>query len=436
MTKLNLAVALLLMSVISSEVSHAQSNKDPFPRLAGVNIGSPHSYDLPDYQRDLAKLDIVILNYWPGWEAWRRTSMESVVQSIKRHNPKTKVFIYVITDEVAVDANGWADIKSWLDRNNGGLYVSGTSGAVIPGHTPNFRSINNTVHGARDSMGRNFMEWHADWVVENYSKRMPSIAGIFVDNVFPNTKVSADWNRDGKTDKHGTNSESSRWLREGFAAHFRRTEKAMPGQLLTGNIAEWGAAAVSAPEYQNLLHGGLQECALGATWSPDTWGGFAETLGWYRKTIRMLKDPKLLVFHQCGDKNNYQAFRYGFGVSLLDDGYFAFSDLKAGYTGVHWFDEFDVRLGAATSPPPTQAWQKGVWRRDFEGGIVLVNPKGNGAVELDLGTEFRRVAGKQASAINSGGVAGKVRLADRDGIVLVRVAAARRPRPPANLSVQ
>lgn len=436
MTKLTLAVALLLMAVISSEVSHAQSNKDPFPRLAGVNIGNPHSHHLPDYQRDLAKLDLVILNYWPGWEAERRTSMESVVQSIKRHNPRTRVFVYAINDAVATDSPAWSDITNWLDRNKGDIYVSGTSGPVAPGQPPKYRPINNSIHGAKDSTGRNFMEWHADWLVENYFKRMPSADGLFIDNVLPLTKQSADWNRDGKTDKHGLNTESSRWLREGFAAHFRRTEKAMPSKLLFGNTAEWGAAAVSAPEYENLLHGGIHECALGEAWSTDTWGGFAETLRWYRKTIRMLKGPKLLVFHQCGDKNNYQAFRYGFGVSLLDDGYFAFTDLKTGYTGVHWFDEFDVRLGAATSPPPTQAWQKGVWRRDFEGGIVLVNPKGNGAVELDLGTEFRRVAGKQASTINSGGVAGKVRLADRDGIVLVRAAAARRPRPPANLSVQ
>jgi hypothetical protein len=153
----------------------------------------------------------------------------------------------------------------------------------------------------------------------------------------------------------------------------------------------------------------------------------------------MLKPPKMLVFHHCGDKADYRDFRYGFGISLMDDGYYAFSDRKQGWTGVFWFDEFDVRLGAATSKPPTAAWQKGVWRRDFEGGVVLVNPKGNGAVDLELGNEFRRISGKQSPSVNSGGVAGTVRLADRDAIVLIRsvpAPAAKRPRPPANLSVQ
>lgn len=442
MVKLPWAAVLLLAAIICSDVVGAQTNPDSFPRLAGVNNGAPHSYDQSAYQRDLARLDVVILGYWPGWEAGRKMNMEQVVKSIKTQNSRTRVFLYASHNEVAMDTPMWSDLVTWLNRNNGWLYMSGTSGeplrsAFVP---EKYRAINNSVHGPRDSTGRNFAEWYADWVAENYAKKAPSIDGFFIDNVFTDTRrMTADWNRDGKTDKAGNNTESARWLREGHVAHFRRSERVMPGKFLFGNIADWGAAGSSAPEYNNLLHGGLYECVIGESWSTESWGGFAGTLQWYRKTLAMLKPPKMLVFHHCGDKADYRDFRYGFGISLMDDGYYAFSHLKQGWTGVVWFDEFDVRLGAATSKPPTAAWQKGVWRRDFEGGVVLVNPKGNGAVELDLGNEFRRISGKQSPSVNSGGVAGTVRLADRDAIILIRsvpAPAAKRPRPPANLSVQ
>ena len=31
----------------------------------------------------------------------------------------------------------------------------------------------------------------------------------------------------------------------------------------------------------------------------------------------------------------------------------------------------------STDPPPTAAWQSGVWRRNFQNGTVLVSPRGN-----------------------------------------------------------
>jgi hypothetical protein len=52
-----------------------------FPRLMGMNIGSKH-YDDPEYQRQLAQLDVVILGFYRGWRSG--DGMAQVVRNLKR----------------------------------------------------------------------------------------------------------------------------------------------------------------------------------------------------------------------------------------------------------------------------------------------------------------------------------------------------------------
>ena len=111
------------------------------------------------------------------------------------------------------------------------------------------------------------------------------------------------------------------------------------------------------------------------------------------------------------------------------------SDAAKGYSGVVWFDEYDSKLGKAVTVPATTAWQKGVYRRDFENGIALVNPKGNGPVEVTLEEDFRRLDGKQAPSVNNGQLTRKVLLQDRDGIILKRVKAVAAPTAPKLVAV-
>ena len=115
------------------------------------------------------------------------------------------------------------------------------------------------------------------------------------------------------------------------------------------------------------------------------------------------RPPKLVAFHQIGSATDYKALRFGLGSCLLDDGYFAFTEKGKGYGGVVWFDEYDANLGQAVMPPATTAWQKGVFRRDFENGIVLVT-RGNGPVEVTLEEDFRACPAR-GPRVNNGAVA-------------------------------
>jgi hypothetical protein len=176
------------------------------------------------------------------------------------------------------------------------------------------------------------------------------------------------------------------------------------------------------------------EGMIGYSWSSESTDGWIEMMRQYRKMIGALAEPKLAIFHQNGNASDYQAFRYGFTSCLMDDAYYYFSEGDH-YTGVNWFDEFDTKLGEAISAPTTAAWQNGVYRRDFQNGIALVNPKGNGARTVTLETTYRRIYGGQAPAVNNGQTVTTLTLNERDGIVLLRLEAKKKPAAPPTVTV-
>lgn len=398
--------------------------KPGFPRLGGVQNGSPFNYDDPAYQQQLARLDMTVLGMYPGLKPGGM-SMNQVVNNIKSINPNTLVFLYVNANELgnsSVTGSTWDTVRSKLNSMNWWLHTSGGSGSIVTSSFgANYQIINTTAFATKDSSGNNAMEWLTRYFVSNYYTPNPSIDGFFMDNVFWKTRVAGDWNLSGSTESAG-DATASTWLRQGYRRYFDLVKSLMPGKLQIGNIADLGDPKAVAPELQGVMGGGVIEGLMGASYSVETWGSWAQMMTWYRKSMAVSAEPKLVVFHQKGNATDYQGLRYGLASCLMDDGYFAFTDSSKGYHGVTWFDEFDANLGQATSSPATSAWQNGVYRRDFENGIALVNPKGNGTVTVTLEQDYWRLSGKQAPSVNNGQVTRTVTLKDRDGIILMRSA--------------
>ena len=78
-------------------------------------------------------------------------------------------------------------------------------------------------------------------------------------------------------------------------------------------------------------------------------------------------------------------------------------------TGTVWLD--DVRL---------QESSRQVWRRDYQGGLALVNATAGAAV-VPLNGTFRKIRGTQVPGINDGSLVRQVALPAWDGMVLLRV---------------
>jgi hypothetical protein len=401
-----LAAALLFQSVAQAYV------KPQFPRLGGYLIGSPQNYDDPNYQANIARLHVVILNVWQGWTGSTpgNTNISQVLQNIKARNPLTQTFLYMDINESQQQDVIFGSV---LSSNNWWLYGSGTSGAPVKSTWGNdFYTVNTTAFNSA------YLDWRSNYQYQTFVA--PSAAyldGLYTDNVFSRPRVDGDWDRDGVTDSQYDPTVQG-WFRQGFRSYFNKLKTLMPAKYQLGNIGAFGTSS-QIPEYDGLLNGGVMEGTIGFSWSTESWGSWQQMMAEYRTTMARIAEPKLVIFHQDGNPSDYQAFRYGFASCLLDDAYYYFS-ANDNYSGVNWFDEFNASLGPATSSPAMTQWQSGVYRRDFQNGIVLVNPKGNGARQVFLEGEYYKLNGTQAPGVNNGQIVRSVTLQDRDGIVLMR----------------
>jgi hypothetical protein len=382
----------------------------PFPRLMGMNIGRKH-YDDAGYQRQLARLDVVVFGFYKGWKP--DYGMAKVVQNLKRLS-RNHVLVGQYTclnesqDNPKDAATGEVQKKlhemNWWARKADGTRVQWTD---------QYRAwdINFTIGSKADASGRRYPQWLAEWD-DHVLFRSATFDVWYCDNVFAKPRVTADWDGDGK-DEDPNNPAVAAAYRAGHRAEWDHIRQIHPGIMLMGNVD----GDISAPEYAGQLEGAFLETLMGKKWSIETWAGWPAVMKRYRAAMANTRAPHLVGFNVAGDKSDYRFFRYAFASCLLGDGYFCFTDSAQGYSSVPWFDEYDFKLGTATSKPPAAAWKGGVWRRDFEHGIVLVNPTTQ-SVTLSVDSGFLHLSGVQAPTVNNGSPAITVVLAAKDGIVL------------------
>jgi hypothetical protein len=386
-------------------------------------------------------LDFALLNTWKGWQGYSgtRTTLNQVVNNIKGKNPNIKIFQYTMLEQIGAGQStmeAFSDQFNKVNAMNWWVYDVGTSGnkskSMWQGTNGPFYEVNITSFAPVDGNGQRWTDWFANWAVKTFITPNPTLDGLYADSVswFPFSASSADWNRDGIAESP-KNAQTAQSYRQGYAQYFERLRSLAPGKLLIGNVANWGDSASDLTEYKGMLNGGLIEGMIGETWSIETRGGWNAMMSSYRKTMAVMADPKLVVFMQSSTSaSDYQSVRYGLASCLMDDAYFSISPIDNSHQ-ILWYDEFDAGLGQATTNPPTTSWQNGVYRRDFQNGIALVNPKGNGVRAVTLETAFKKLSGSQDSAVNSGQTVTTVTLKDRDGIILLRTSALPSPPPQA-----
>jgi hypothetical protein len=333
---------------------------------------------------------------------------------------------YIINDEAT---SGNSDVYNKLNAMHWWLYPSGTSGTPVPASYSGTTATNNTTFTQKDANGYNFVTWYANWAYSTYAAPAPSLDGFFTDNVFVTPNVTGDWSLDGKAES--PDATSAQWQQQGYVQHFATLNQLMPGNFLLGNLATWANGVPSL--YNQMLQGGVMEGMIGYSWSVETWGGWQHMMSQAQRMMAALAEPKLGLFEQVGSPTDYQSFRYGLTSTMMTDAYFVFNSASGGnanYSSNPWFDEYawQGKLGQATTATPTAAWQNGVYRRDFQGGIALVNPKGNGPQTVTLETTYTRLSStcptcqNQAPTVNSGQPVTTLTLQDRDGIILLRTA--------------
>jgi hypothetical protein len=244
--------------------------------------------------------------------------------------------------------------------------------------------------------------------------------------------------------------------------------------------------------YQQF-EGGVDEAVIGASFSRETFQGFNSAMHQYMDLMDMMASPKVEIFNQESLQANGsdvynsapgQAIRYGITMALMNDGYYdgevapdhvgpGYIPGSPGYPSTttafnnpkYWWEEYDAGgIGRGYLGQPTDdangAVQRlprwaygnnvgisenspyiatvggyglpgGVWAREFQNGIAIVNPKGNGAVTLDINNNlgglgvWKHFQGNDPDITNDPNdgsvVTSNLTLQDRDGIILLRM---------------
>jgi hypothetical protein len=266
-----------------------------------------------------------------------------------------------------------------------------------------------------------------------------------------------------------------------------------PGSPIgTGNAP---AAPTAIGSLYRQFEGGVDEAVIGASFSYETYRGFNAAMHQYMDLMDMMANPKVEIFNQesllANGSDAYnsapgQAVRYGITMALMNDGYYAgevapshvgpgYIPGSPGYPSTtaawnnpkYWWEEYDGggigpgylgqpinNTNGAVQRSPRWAYGNnvgvsennpyiatvggyglpgGVWAREFQNGIAIVNPKGNGPVTLDVNKDlggsgvWKHFQGNDPDITNDPNdgsvVTSNLTLQDRDGIILLRVAA-------------
>lgn len=129
-----------------------------------------------------------------------------------------------------------------------------------------------------------------------------------------------------------------------------------------------------------------------------------------------------------GNFTDYPRVRFGLTSALLANGYYNFDFGPADRSKVVYYDEYNVTLGRPTSSAfdilssasaLSGSVVPGIWRRDFENGIVLVNSSSRTRT-YQLANEYEKIFGRQDPVTNNGQTVQKITIQPNDGIILLR----------------
>jgi len=444
-------VAVFSVVIFTPALVNAQGFKSTFPRIGAYEISGSKSTVDPQYRQALARHDIVIMGMWRNWSGTdtvtnERLGIRDVVVDIKRRaasigNSGILIGKYTNLMETSSipDKTSTVDKREKLNSEIGPGYPINNDwwARTKDGeHTSSWRgtwNTNVTEHVTRDRNGDTWPEWAVRRDYEEFFQKIPEFDIWFFDNWFYRPRVKADWDGDGVNDDR--NSEAvRRTYRKGFINGLRRARQLAPNLIFLGNVdgnPQENVGMLTEPEFKGQI-AALYEGAIGTTWSKERWLGWKSMMNQYQTTLENARD-RILIMTVRGDATDYATMRYGLTSCLMDDGYYYYTAVDANYRSALWFDEYDVNLGFAIDPPQFSPWQKGVYRRRFQNGMALVNPKGNGTRTVQIDPGYSRISGSQDTVKNNGQEVSSLTLAERDGIILVYSqppSEKARPKPP------
>jgi hypothetical protein len=354
----------------------------------------------------LSRWDIVVLDMDLAWSAPER------IREIRRANPNIKIIAYVSAGEMAV-ARSQGDPSSpgakLASRVTESLYMHQSNGSRLS-WWPGAQLMNATDLGP--SVGG---KWWADILPDFVRDEMMSTGlwdGVFLDAAYSELGgfFGTDIDPDGNGKANLIADVNSAW-RAGMMRLLKNMRTAVgPDRLIMTNSSSAYASQVNGVLFENFPRYG--------------WAGpqreFQDTIA---KNIR----PAITAYNTNTDneetQTDYRLMRYGLASALLGDGYYSFDAGDRGHARTWWYDEYEVALGKPTAAARRLTGSEsgitpGVWIREFERGIVLVNSD-SVTRSITLPGAFEKLRGTQDARTNSGALVRTLDLPPQDGLILL-----------------
>lgn len=264
-----------------------------------------------------------------------------------------------------------------------------------------------------------------------------NLDGVFLDNyvdipsqLLHNAPAVDYTNRNRPTPSPDNNN----YWKNGMADLARQMRHRLPGKLITANT---GGSVDNSGAW---LNGGMIEGVNQQGKNRFVGDADANPTGYYNSWMSKCVQPAIFVYNASdgidGDletaRTDYKAMRFLLTLTLLNDGYFDYDEFlvrnspaglnSGGHQSAWWYDEYDNAgrgagyLGYPLAKPTQPV--KGVFRRDFQKGLVLCNTT-DAPQQISLEKAYRRIAGTQDPVTNNGSTITGLTLPPKDGIILL-----------------
>lgn len=397
--------------LVTDNVSAATLPEHKYPRNAAFFL--KYSTFSEEEIQKLAHFQIVIL------AIQNQVTNRDVLVRLRQMNPSITILGYTSGVEFplyTLEKIEWRDDMPWhrLQKNLSPEWFLKKSNGEHMAFWPGTVLMN---PGRKNVTGQTYAEYFGQFLTDNVLST-GLWDGIFFDTVWDGiwwNSHDADIDGDGIAD--GKEKTDRAW-RDGQNLLFKTIrDRASDRYLLVGN-------GVLEP-YMQYLNGRMFESF------PDAnEGGWAGSVQKYQNVTHLGIDPTLSVINtdtgNTGNWQNWARMRYGLATTLLFNGYYSFDWGSEDRDRLYWYDEYDVSLGKPSSFAARNLINgtlpyvaNGLWRRDFQYGVVLVNST-NTEQTVRLDEEFEHIHGKQDPLTNDGSITRHVTLAPESGVLLMR----------------
>ncbi|MDD4902482.1 MAG: putative glycoside hydrolase, partial [Patescibacteria group bacterium] len=352
----------------------------------------------------------------------------ATLRKLRQLNPNIIILAYITSEEIdstPQDSTLGKLRNELLSQIDSSWWLKDKSGRFTSFWSQT-RMLNITDGSGQSAAGE---RWN-DFLPEFVNSRIMSTGlwdGVFFDNIWPDISWfnggNLDTNNDGQLDSKSAMDNA--WA-AGNKKMLAKTQALFGGKYLIAANSRHDTA------YQPYLNGIMLE-SFPAPWEADgTWAGSMKSY----TDIKNFSQPYVGILNSNTNNtwgvSDYHKMRFSLGSALLGDGNFSFDYGVNDHSQTWWYDEYKASLGNAVSAPinildkSNKTYKKGLWRRDFNNGIVVVNSTDQTQNYVFTDEAFNKLSGTQDPNVNNGSRVNLVSIASKDAVILLGDLASRK----------